>query len=183
MDRQRYETDENRLGATLREATRTEAGSDNDPDATDFRGRARVAYQWQLAARRFRRHKLAMFGVAILGDDDPRRRLRADPLPYNPAITPPTKPGGDPPVRPNHIFGTTRENKDVFNLVVNGARISIIIGIARCSSPASWESSWAPSPASSAAGTDNVLMRIVDVLLRHTVPVHHPGRGTLLRPG
>lgn len=120
--------------------------------------------QWQLAYRRFRHHRLAMIGlgvflfmimVGILGPE-----LR----PYEFTNIPGAqKPGGDPP-SVEHIFGTTQEGRDVFELVVNGARISLIVGISTM-----LMSGIIGTIVGSVAGyfggvVDNVLMRIVDVL-------------------
>jgi peptide/nickel transport system permease protein len=120
--------------------------------------------QWQLAFRRFKRHRLALIGVAIFGLMTLLAIFGPVLDPYNPLITPPTHPGGDAPAFPAHVFGTTRENKDVFNLVVNGARISMIIGVASMliagftgvvvGALAGYFGGW----------VDNVLMRLVDVL-------------------
>jgi peptide/nickel transport system permease protein len=120
--------------------------------------------QWQLAYRRYRRHRLAMIGlgiftvmllVAIFGPI-----LR----PYSFVNIPGAlKPGGDFPSA-QHIFGTTQEGRDVFELVVNGARISLIVGGATMIM-----SGIIGTIVGSIAGyfggfIDNVLMRIVDVL-------------------
>jgi peptide/nickel transport system permease protein len=118
--------------------------------------------QWQLAWRRFRRHRLALIGlgtfafmvlVAIAGPIV---------LPYDPLDIPgATSPGGDPPTLA-HLFGTDGQGRDVFTMVVNGARISVAIGgfsmlIAGLvgtvvGSVAGYFGGW----------IDNVLMRIVD---------------------
>jgi peptide/nickel transport system permease protein len=120
--------------------------------------------QWQLAYRRFRRHRLAMIGTAIfalmvlVGIFGPVLR------PYEFLNIPGAlKPGGDPPSA-EHIFGTTQEGRDVFELVVNGARISLIVGLATM-----LMSGIVGTVVGALAGyfggiIDNVLMRIVDVL-------------------
>ncbi len=120
-------TDNTRLEDTLNEATRTQVGTEDEQE--DVEVALESLSQWQLAWRRFRRHRLAMIGVVILTFMVLVAIFGPILQPYNPNITPPKKSGGDPPVWPTHVFGTTRENKDVFNLVVNGARISMIIGI------------------------------------------------------
>ncbi len=84
--------------------------------------------QWQLAWRRFRKHRMAMVGlgffvfmvlVAIFGPII---------LPYDPLNIPGSLiPGGMPPSLA-HPFGTDNDGRDVFAMVVNGARISVAIG-------------------------------------------------------
>ncbi len=84
--------------------------------------------QWQLAWRRFRKHRMAMVGlgffvfmvlVAIFGPII---------VPYDPLNIPgSTIPGGMPPSLA-HPFGTDNDGRDVFAMVVNGARISVAIG-------------------------------------------------------
>ena len=155
-------TDNTRFEDTLNEATRSQVATEDEQE--DVEVALESLSQWQLAWRRFRRHKLAMIGVVILTFMVLVAIFGPILQPYNPAITPPKKAGGDPPVFPTHIFGTTRENKDVFNLVVNGARISMIIGISSM-----FIAGIVGVVVGAFAGyfggmTDNVLMRIVDVL-------------------
>lgn len=126
--------------------------------------------QWQLAWRKFRHHRMALLGVAILGS------LVAI------AVFVPMLPGmafdfyavpnpdqvvyaGRPPSA-QHIFGETGGlQRDVFVLVANGARLSLIVGFVSMfiavilgtlvGAVAGFFGGW----------TDNVLMRIVDVML------------------
>jgi len=118
--------------------------------------------QWQLAWRRFQRHRMALIGlgffvfmllVAIFGPII---------LPYDPLNIPGAKiPGGEGPSLA-HLFGTDDTGRDVFTMVINGARISMAIGgfsmlIAgfvgvAVGAIAGYAGGW----------VDNVLMRIVD---------------------
>lgn len=85
--------------------------------------------QWQLAWRRFRKHHLALIGsaivlmmvlVAIFGPLIwPYDRLDLKPV---------TGRGGNPPTIAE-IFGTDNVGRSVFELVVNGARLSVAIGL------------------------------------------------------
>ncbi|MDQ3448652.1 MAG: ABC transporter permease [Chloroflexota bacterium] len=120
--------------------------------------------QFQLAKRRFRRHRLAMIGVVIF-------LFMAGVAVLGPVIQPyeftnipgATRPGGDAPSA-DHVFGTTREGRDVFELVINGARISLAVGFFSMliagfigvvvGSLAGFFGGW----------VDNLLMRLVDVL-------------------
>ncbi|MDP8904909.1 MAG: ABC transporter permease [Chloroflexota bacterium] len=119
--------------------------------------------QWQLAARRFRRHKMAMVGLGIfifmvavivlVPIDNPYIFQNIPGAP---------RAGGEPPNRVN-IFGTTNEGRDVFNLVVNGGRISMSVGVFSMLI-AGFVGVVVGSIAGFLGGAvDNALMRIVDV--------------------
>jgi peptide/nickel transport system permease protein len=132
--------------------------------------------QWQIAWRRFKRHRLAVFGsllflaivaIAIIGPIF---------LPFNfydlPA--PQSHCPGDPkslwsngcPPSLEHPFGTTGGlGRDVLTIVINGARMSLIIGVG-----ASLISAVIGAVVGGIAGffggwADNALMRVVDILL------------------
>ena len=132
--------------------------------------------QWQIAWRRFRRHKLAVFGsllflaivaIAVIGPffipfnfydvPPPISHCPGDPKSLGPSGCPPSL---------EHPFGTTGGlGRDVLSVVVNGARLSLIIGVG-----ASLFSAIIGAIVGGVAGyfggwLDNVLMRIVDVLL------------------
>ena len=120
--------------------------------------------QWQLAVRRFRRHRLAMVGVVIFAFMIGVAVFGPIVRPFDPLNLPGAlKPGGDPPSLA-HIFGTDETGRDVFSAVLNGARISMAVGIfsvliagitgVTVGSVAGYFGGW----------VDNVLMRIVDVL-------------------
>jgi peptide/nickel transport system permease protein len=134
--------------------------------------------QWQLAWRRFKKHRLALFGaflflgvvaVAIFGP----LLLPYDPQ-YVPSFASPFCEGsetikaysGCPPFSPGHILGTTGSLRlDLLVLVVNGARISLIIGVG-----AALVATIIGTVVGGVAGyfggvVDNLLMRFVDVLL------------------
>ena len=131
--------------------------------------------QWQLAARRFRRHRMAMVGVGIFVFMILVIIVIPIFQPYVFQNIPGSmRPGGMPPGEVQRlvggefrtelsIFGTTGEGRDVFNLVVNGGRISFSVGLFSMliagfvgvivGSIAGFFGGW----------VDNVLMRIVDV--------------------
>jgi peptide/nickel transport system permease protein len=119
--------------------------------------------QWQLAWRRFRRHKLAMVGLVIFAAMILLAIFGPIINPFDPLKIPGAiKPGGDPPSA-KHLFGTDDTGRDVFTMVMNGARISVAVGglsmlIAGfigvfVGALAGYFGGWA----------DNALMRIVDV--------------------
>ena len=135
----------------------------DDVEAADVEVALESLSQWQLAFRRFKRHRLALVGVVIFTFMALLAIFGPVLQPYDRNIPGPIRPGGDAPDA-THVFGTTREGKDVFNLVVNGARISMIIGVSSMliagftgvvvGTLAGYFGGW----------VDNVLMRLVDVL-------------------
>jgi ABC-type antimicrobial peptide transport system permease subunit len=90
--------------------------------------------QWQIAARKFRRHRLAMIGLVILACLVAAAILGPIFMPFNyntvpqpdvivPAGRPPTWLANPPTFE--HIFGETGGlQRDVFQLTVNGAATS-----------------------------------------------------------
>ena len=84
--------------------------------------------QWQLAWRRFKRHRMALVGLGFFSFMVLVAIFGPIVLPYNPLNIPGAQqPGGDPPSL-QHLFGTDDTGRDVFTMVVNGARISVAIG-------------------------------------------------------
>jgi ABC-type dipeptide/oligopeptide/nickel transport system permease subunit len=139
-----------------------EAGTD------DYEVALESLNQWQLAWRRFRRHKLAIIGstfllfmvaVAILG-----------PIlwPYDPNDIPgATKPGGDPPsLQPlDQIFGTDFGGRSVLHLVVVGARTSVAIGLFTMLIATTIGVTIGSVAGFAGGRLDNILMRFVDLML------------------
>ncbi len=118
--------------------------------------------QWQLAWRRFRRHRMALIGLGLFGFIVVLAIIGPIVLPYDPLQIPGAlAPGGDPPSAA-HYFGTDQNGRDVFRMVVNGARISVAIGAfsmlisglvgVTIGAISGYFGGW----------VDNVLMRIVD---------------------
>lgn len=144
----------------------------NDAEEADVEVALESLSQWQLAYRRFKKHRLALIGVAIFAFMTLLAIFGPLIQPYNRNIPGAVTPGGDAPdwnvvlqgKIPTRVFGTTDRGQDVFNLVINGARISMIIGIASMliagftgvvvGALAGYFGGW----------VDNVLMRVVDVL-------------------
>lgn len=132
--------------------------------------------QWQLAWRRFRRHKLAIFGsvlfltmvaIAIFGPFI---------LPYDPLAEPTPilhcvgtnilANTGCPPFNDGHILGTAGgTQEDLLTLVVNGARISLAIGIGAATFATVLGAIVGGVSGYFGGWVDTILMRIVDVLL------------------
>ena len=86
--------------------------------------------QWQLAWRRFRRHRLALIGLGIFAVMLFLAIFGPILWPYDPLdIAPVPTQAGIPPSLA-HPFGTDGQGRGVFTLVANGARLSMLIGVA-----------------------------------------------------
>lgn len=124
--------------------------------------------QWQIAWRRFRRHRLAMFGAFLFLGIVAAAIVLPFIWPFDFYTIPTPKPNcriGCPP-NPDNIFGTTGGlQRDVFTLVVNGARVSLAIGVGAAAVGAIIGSIVGGVAGYFGGWVDNLLMRIVDVLL------------------
>ena len=135
-----------------------------DVDAADTEVALESLSQWQLAWRRFRRHRMALVGVVIFGSMLVIAVLGPFLVPFKTLDFPgATRPGGDPP-SVQHLFGTDQTGRDVFAMTVHGARISISVGLGSV-----LIAGFIGVTIGAVAGfwggrLDNVLMRLVDVL-------------------
>ncbi len=160
--------DPQRIAATPASAIPAAGPALEDTVSPDYEVSLVSLNQWQLAWRRFLRHRMAVFGsvlflaicaIAIVGPFL---------LPFNFYNIPqPDKvvyQGRGPSLE--HLFGETGGlQRDVLTLVVNGARLSLMIGVG-----ASIVAATVGSIVGGVAGyfggwIDNILMRIVDVML------------------
>ena len=134
--------------------------------------------QWQLAWRRFKKHRLALFGAILFLGVVAIAVVGPVFLPYDPQYVPSFTSqfcdgsqtlkaySGCPPFSAGHILGTTGSLRlDLLVLVVNGARVSLIIGVG-----AALVATIIGTIVGGVAGyfggiVDNLLMRFVDVLL------------------
>ena len=133
------------------------------PEAEDVEVALESLGQWQLAWRRFKLHKLATVGLVIFGFMVAMAILGPILDPFDPIFIPNAhRPGGDPPTL-QHLFGTDNVGRDVLAMVVNGARISVAIGVFSMLI-AGFVGVVVGAVAGYVGGlVDNVLMRIVDV--------------------
>jgi peptide/nickel transport system permease protein len=153
---------------------------DMTPTASDAPADFEVALvslnQWQLAWRRFRRHKLAMFGAGLFLTFVAIAVIGPFILPYEATNVPyPQKfcPGttisanlGCPPFNDGHILGTVGgTQEDLLTLVVNGARLSLTIGIGAAAFASVLGAIVGGISGYFGGWVDTILMRIVDVLL------------------
>lgn len=136
--------------------------------STDFEVSLESLNQRQLAWRRFKRNRLALIGssiflfmvvVAILGPVL---------LPYDRLdITAVKKPGGNPPSLESikTIFGTDNLGRSVLVLTVNGARLSMLIGVMTTIIAVSIGVTIGGVAGFFGGWADGVLMRLVDLVL------------------
>jgi len=124
--------------------------------------------QWQLAWRKFRKHRLALVGVGILGFLVAAALIGPLFLPY--AFDNIPRPDtivyeGRPPTLA-HPFGETGGlQRDVLTLVVNGARTSLFIGFSSMLIGVTIGTIVGSIAGYLGGFLDNFLMRIVDVML------------------
>ena len=133
------------------------------PEAEDVEVALESLGQWQLAWRRFKLHRLATVGLVIFGFMVAMAVFGPIIDPYNPLFIPNAhKAGGDPPSLA-HLFGTDNVGRDVLSMVVNGARISVAIGVFSMLI-AGFVGVIIGAVAGYVGGlVDNILMRVVDV--------------------
>lgn len=139
-----------------------------EPGESDFEVSLESLNQWQLAWRRFRRHKMAVLGTAVLAVVIAIAILAPILWPYDITNIPGAKTyGGDPPsVNPvSRLFGTDFGGRSVLQQVLVGARISVAVGIFTMII-ASFIGVVVGAIAGYFGGrTDGILMRLVDLLL------------------
>lgn len=124
--------------------------------------------QWQLAWRKFRKHRLALIGLAILlvfmvvAIVGP---ILA-PFVFNEIPKPDKLVGAGRPPSLAHPFGETGGlQRDVLQLVVNGARTSLLIGFSSMAIGVIIGTIVGSVAGYLGGFVDNVLMRVVDVML------------------
>ena len=124
--------------------------------------------QWQLAWRKFRKHRLALVGVAILLFFVATAIVAPIFLPYSFDDVPnPDKivfAGRGPSL--NAIFGETGGlQRDVLTLIVNGARTSLLIGFSSMFIGVAIGTIVGALAGYIGGFLDNLLMRVVDIML------------------
>ena len=140
------------------------------PDAlgADYEVGLESLSQWQLAWKKFKKHRLALIGLGILTVLALVAVIGPILIPFSfdrvPKVDVPVAAGRPPSL--SHPFGETGGlQRDVFQLVVNGARWSLLIGFSSM-----FIGVIIGTIVGSIAGylggfLDNILMRIVDVML------------------
>jgi peptide/nickel transport system permease protein len=142
-----------------------------DPDPTaaeDYEVGLKSLNQWQLAWRKFRKHKLALVGLGMIGVLIGVAIIGPILLPFSFTDIPQPDEivsAGRPPAIGRPMGETGGLQRDVFTLVVNGARTSLLIGFSSMAIGV-FIGTIVGSIAGFAGGlVDNLLMRLVDVML------------------
>ena len=136
--------------------------------SADYEVQLESLNQWQLAWRKFRRHHLALAGLVILAVLIVAAIIGPilSPFVFNEIPNPDVHVLAGRPPSLTHPFGETGGlQRDVLQLVVNGARTSLLIGFLSMLIGVGI-GTFVGAVAGYAGGfLDNVLMRIVDVML------------------
>ena len=153
----------------------TPAEIEDLPDELDYEVQLESLNQWQLAWRRFKKHRLAVIGSTIfftmvaigligpiLWPYDPTSITRPDQIVY--AGRPPSWTTGD--WSPVLVMGETgRLQRDVFQLVINGARLSLMIAFVATTISVVIGTIWGGVAGYFGGRLDTVMMRFVDAVL------------------
>jgi len=121
--------------------------------------------QWQLAWRRFRKHRMAMIGSLMVGGMILLAIVGPIIWPFDRLdLKPVSSPAGDPPSLANP-FGTDHVGRSVFHMVATGARLSIIIGLGTMMIATTLGVMVGASAGFFGGRVDGALMRLVDLML------------------
>lgn len=114
--------------ATTDESARSgePAGSRTDSGRPDAAGTAARSF-WAVAARRFRRHRLAMAGLVVVGLLSGAAIGAPLLAPHDPAALDPAAFGAPPSLA--HPLGTDVVGRDVLSRLLYGARVSLAVGV------------------------------------------------------
>jgi peptide/nickel transport system permease protein len=151
---------------TVDVATEVVAGQAiTDAGAADYEVSLKPLSQWQLAWRRFKRHRLALVGSALFGTMLLLAIFGPILWPYDPLdIERVRQPGGNPPGT-DAIFGTDSLGRSVFELVANGARLSVAVGLVTMLIATTLGITIGALAGYFGGVTDTLLMRLVDLML------------------
>jgi peptide/nickel transport system permease protein len=142
-----------------------------DPDpraAEDYEVGLKSLNQWQLAWRKFRRHRLALIGLGILAVLALVSIIGPLLLPFDFKSIP--KPdqivqAGRPPSLAHPMGETGGLQRDVLTLVINGSRTSLLIGFSSMAIGVVIGTIVGAIAGFAGGVVDNILMRLVDVML------------------
>lgn len=143
--------------------------------AADYEVSLESLNQWQIAWRRFKRHRLALIGAVIFGVMIFLAIFGPILWPYDRLdLKPVTQSGGSPPgwlrspLTFADPFGTDNGGRSVFVLVVNGARLSMAIGVFTMLIAVTIGIVIGSIAGYAGGRVDGLLMRFVDLML--TIP-------------
>ncbi len=150
--------------------TAPEVASETDPDGAeaDYEINLEALSQWQIAWHKFRHNPLALVGCLMLFTMVLLAILGPVFLPFDFYVVPEPDVivnAGRPP-SPQHIFGETGGlQRDVFELTINGARTSLMVGFSSMFIGVVLGTIIGAIAGFAGGFLDNVLMRVVDVFL------------------
>ncbi len=126
---------------------------------------AEVTGPWWPVAESFSRSRLAVLGLVIVGTAYLVALLVPFIAPYEPGIT--AGFGSEGMLRPSlaHPFGTDRLARDVFTMVLYGARISLSIGLIAVAISVTIGTVLGAVSGYLGGWSDSVIMRVVDVVI------------------
>ena len=159
--------------AALPGATISTAGAElvQAPAATreaDYEVALQSLNQWQLAWRRFRRHRLALIGAAAFLFMVAVAIVGPILLPYDATDIPGVKTsGGDPPTLSplQNLFGTDFGGRSVLQMIIVGSRISVAVGFFTMIIATTLGVAVGTLAGYFGGWVDGLLMRFVDILL------------------
>jgi ABC-type dipeptide/oligopeptide/nickel transport system permease subunit len=152
----------------MAESMRTTAPTIEPVSPGDFEVSLESLNQWQLAWRRFKRHRLALIGLGFMSFMALVAIFGTILWPYDPTRIPGVlKPGGDPPTLDpiENVFGTDFGGRSVLQFIVVGARISVAVGFFTALIATTIGVLVGAREGYFGGRIDNLLMRFVDVLL------------------
>src|SRR5918993_3630421 len=133
--------------------------------ATDYEVSLKPLSQWQLAWRRFRKHRLAIVGTVLVGAMVFLAIFGPILWPFNRLdLNPVQSPAGNPPSS-EAIFGTDNVGRSIFEMVATGARLSMIIGLGTMAIATTIGVLVGATAGFFGGRVDGALMRFVDLLL------------------
>jgi ABC-type dipeptide/oligopeptide/nickel transport system permease subunit len=140
--------------------------SEAAPPSADFEVALESLNQWQLAWRRFKRHRMALVGTATFGFMILLAIVGPIIWPYNPLGVRSDLPGtqGFSPAQ-MFPFGSDGAGRSVWVLVANGARLSILIGLSTMFISVTIGTVVGVIAGYFGGRLDGVLMRLVDLFL------------------
>jgi len=142
---------------------------DRDPTTPeDYEVGLKSLNQWQLAWRKFRKHRLALIGLGLVAFLIGVAVIGPVLLPFS--FTDIPKPdqivgAGRPPSLQHPMGETGGLQRDVLTLVVNGSRTSLLIGFSSMAIGVIIGTFVGAIAGFAGSITDNLLMRVVDVML------------------
>lgn len=136
-----------------------------DAVAETKRGTVRKRSQLKAIWFRYRKNKLAIFGLALLTFMILVAIFADVIVDYESQVITQNIPERLQPPNKNHVFGTDHVGRDIFARIVYGSRISIFLGLLTISISLSAGSIIGASAGYYGGRIDNILMRVMDVFL------------------